>query len=539
MQRLHDVGLPSEIENRRSPPSFPEASASASGLARALAIGPEVMLYDEPTTGLDPIMSDVINELILQTQRTMKTTGVVVTHDMKTVTKVADRVVMLYPLARLKPDEPQILYDGPPEQIECSADPRVGQFVRGEAGERLREMALLPHRKLFTKAGRADPRLTAHKNKGGLIMNERLMQFRIGMFVIVAGLVLTMMIIWFGESAVDSARPASISRSVMPRRRAWLKASPCARAGSGSARCMRSPSTKGPNQPDGVIVTLAIERKYKLHEGTKARVNRSLMGDVTIDMVPGTSPAPLEIRTSPRDAVFVTGQVAPDPAKALEAATKIFDSAGTTLASINEAANGIAKLSESAENIDGFLSSVTDAGQNVSKAAKRINDLVAANEGNLQPTLADLREVAAKLNKTLDPETQAALKAGVDHFASAANRLDAGLVQLDPVFKDLGATANHTPATDIGQAVRRINVLAADLELLSSKLRDGRGGLNPDGTLQKLLTRPELHDNFNSMALSANQTLAQLRAVLADLRIFADKVARDPSLIGRGALQSR
>ena len=74
------------------------------GLARALAIGPEVMLYDEPTTGLDPIMSDVINELILQTQRTKKTTGVVVTHDMKTVAKVADRVVMLYPLARLEPE---------------------------------------------------------------------------------------------------------------------------------------------------------------------------------------------------------------------------------------------------------------------------------------------------------------------------------------------------------------------------------------------------------------------------------------------------
>jgi phospholipid/cholesterol/gamma-HCH transport system ATP-binding protein len=88
-------------------------------------------------------MSDVINELILQTQRGKKTTGVVVTHDMKTVTKVADRVVVLYPLARLEPDEPQVLYDGPPEALESCPDARVVQFVRGEAGERLREMALL------------------------------------------------------------------------------------------------------------------------------------------------------------------------------------------------------------------------------------------------------------------------------------------------------------------------------------------------------------------------------------------------------------
>ena len=73
------------------------------GLARALALNPEVMLYDEPTTGLDPIMSDVINELILQTRREHPVTSIVVTHDMKTVRKVADRVVMLYPLARLEP----------------------------------------------------------------------------------------------------------------------------------------------------------------------------------------------------------------------------------------------------------------------------------------------------------------------------------------------------------------------------------------------------------------------------------------------------
>jgi phospholipid/cholesterol/gamma-HCH transport system ATP-binding protein len=140
-ERLKEVGLPEGIEQKK-PAELSGGQRKRVGLARALAINPEVMLYDEPTTGLDPIMSDVINELILQTQRTKKTTGVVVTHDMKTVNKVADRVVMLYPLARLEPGEPQILYDGPPEGLESAPDPRVRQFVRGEAGERLREMAL-------------------------------------------------------------------------------------------------------------------------------------------------------------------------------------------------------------------------------------------------------------------------------------------------------------------------------------------------------------------------------------------------------------
>jgi phospholipid/cholesterol/gamma-HCH transport system ATP-binding protein len=140
-ERLKEVGLPEGIEHKK-PAELSGGQRKRVGLARALAINPEVMLYDEPTTGLDPIMSDVINELILQTQRSKKTTGVVVTHDMKTVTKVADRVVMLYPLARLEPGESQVLYDGPPEGLESSPDPRVVQFVRGEAGERLREMAL-------------------------------------------------------------------------------------------------------------------------------------------------------------------------------------------------------------------------------------------------------------------------------------------------------------------------------------------------------------------------------------------------------------
>jgi len=139
-ERLREVGLPENLEQKK-PAELSGGQRKRVGLARALALNPEVMLYDEPTTGLDPIMSDVINELILQTQKTKKTTGVVVTHDMKTVHKVADRVIMLYPLARLDPGAPQVIYDGPGEGLEDYHDSRVRQFVRGEAGERLREMA--------------------------------------------------------------------------------------------------------------------------------------------------------------------------------------------------------------------------------------------------------------------------------------------------------------------------------------------------------------------------------------------------------------
>ncbi|REJ68263.1 MAG: ABC transporter ATP-binding protein [Planctomycetota bacterium] len=139
LARLAEVGLPESIVTKK-PAELSGGMRKRVGLARALAINPEIMLYDEPTTGLDPIMSDVINELILRTRSRHLVTSIVVTHDMRTAQKVADRIVMLYPLSRVGDDEPQMIYDGDPSEIMTAKDERVTQFVRGEAGKRLLEM---------------------------------------------------------------------------------------------------------------------------------------------------------------------------------------------------------------------------------------------------------------------------------------------------------------------------------------------------------------------------------------------------------------
>ncbi len=139
LARLAEVGLPEAILNKK-PAELSGGMRKRVGLARALALNPELVLYDEPTTGLDPIMSDVINELIVRTRSQHAVTSVVVTHDMRTAHKVADRVLMLYPLSRLNADEPQVVFDGPADKIDRAADARVTQFVHGEAGERLMEM---------------------------------------------------------------------------------------------------------------------------------------------------------------------------------------------------------------------------------------------------------------------------------------------------------------------------------------------------------------------------------------------------------------
>lgn len=139
LSRLSEVGLPDSVVYKK-PAELSGGMRKRVGLARALIMNPELIMYDEPTTGLDPIMSDVINELIIRTRRRNPVTSIVVTHNMITARKVADRIVMLLPLSRVDPDENQIIFDGTPEELAACRDRRVQQFVNGEAGERLMEL---------------------------------------------------------------------------------------------------------------------------------------------------------------------------------------------------------------------------------------------------------------------------------------------------------------------------------------------------------------------------------------------------------------
>lgn len=95
------------------------------GLARAIAMSPEFILYDEPTTGIDPIMGDIINDLILKLHDQLKVTSIAVTHDMVSAYKIADRLAMLY--------NGKIIFTGSPEEIKEIQDPIVRQFITGSA----------------------------------------------------------------------------------------------------------------------------------------------------------------------------------------------------------------------------------------------------------------------------------------------------------------------------------------------------------------------------------------------------------------------
>jgi phospholipid/cholesterol/gamma-HCH transport system ATP-binding protein len=94
-------------------------------LARAIAMEPEILLYDEPTTGIDPIMADAINDLIVQMKEKLNVTSIAITHDMKSAYKIADRIAMLY--------QGKIIEVGTPGEIRNSSNPMVQQFIEGRS----------------------------------------------------------------------------------------------------------------------------------------------------------------------------------------------------------------------------------------------------------------------------------------------------------------------------------------------------------------------------------------------------------------------
>ena len=124
IETLAKVGLGPEVGDL-NPAELSGGMQKRVGLARAIAAQPEILFFDEPTTGLDPIMGDVINDLIIDRVRDMGATALSITHDMASARKIADRIAMLH--------QGKIIWQGPVSTIDNSGNPYVDQFIHGRA----------------------------------------------------------------------------------------------------------------------------------------------------------------------------------------------------------------------------------------------------------------------------------------------------------------------------------------------------------------------------------------------------------------------
>jgi phospholipid/cholesterol/gamma-HCH transport system ATP-binding protein len=124
IETLAKVGLGADVADL-TPAELSGGMQKRVGLARAIASKPEIIFFDEPTTGLDPIMSDVINQLIAERVRDLGATALSITHDMASARKIADRIVMLY--------QGKIIWQGQTAEIDHSGNPYVDQFIHGRA----------------------------------------------------------------------------------------------------------------------------------------------------------------------------------------------------------------------------------------------------------------------------------------------------------------------------------------------------------------------------------------------------------------------
>jgi phospholipid/cholesterol/gamma-HCH transport system ATP-binding protein len=122
-EKLHMVGL--DNVGDKVPAELSGGMKKRVGFARAIAMNPKCVLYDEPTTGLDPIMSDVINNLIIKLSNELGITSVVVTHDLASAYKVGDRIAMLH--------DGSVIYTGTPDEVRNTDHPLVRQFIEGRA----------------------------------------------------------------------------------------------------------------------------------------------------------------------------------------------------------------------------------------------------------------------------------------------------------------------------------------------------------------------------------------------------------------------
>ncbi len=530
-QRLAEVGLPDSVVTKK-PAELSGGMRKRVGVARALVMNPEIMLYDEPTTGLDPIMSDVINELMMRARRHHPVTSVIVTHDMRTARKVADRVVMVYPARAARSRRTA-------DHLRRSAE-RTGSHqgpprapVRARRGRR-------------TIDGNAPGSQPAHRRIGS--MDERQLRFRVGVVVLAAAVITSILISLVG--AWPTLFKKQITMDVTYREAPGVTVdTPVRMSGIQVGRVSDIQL-----QDDGtVLVEMKIDQRYKIPTDRICRIGTGslITGDAIIEWVPTRS------RTNiPANIAFYNDQdhldltelpnesLQPDP---LQMFVDFEGEIHTTMMAIGEASQAVREAGNEikliAQQFNRVLGKPVAADSTETQIEAILNETRLALR-NINAVMSDIREISGDVQvkqqlgatikrlPTIAENVETTLdvaESTLRQFGGVAVRFERIAANLEEVTGPLGERGESL-AQDLANAVSNISELLDNLARLSKSLN------NENGTIGQLINNPEMYERVLATVRKIEDLTYRLEPILNDVRILTHKVSTDPGQLGVRAI---
>jgi phospholipid/cholesterol/gamma-HCH transport system substrate-binding protein len=351
-------------------------------------------------------------------------------------------------------------------------------------------------------------------------MNDRVMQFRVGVVVLATAIIAGILVVLFGDlpSLVQASYPLKMSFADA---RGISTGTPVRKNGILVGRV----ASVELDERGGVSVLADIDAYVPIYKDEQPRIVSTLLGDAEIQLVPGTIRPPRQRLA--QDEMLV-GAVSRDP---FEVFATLEPKMGSALDSLAEASAAVTKLSS---NLDKLLLGEDDKFEKMVRKTESALDAFSLAMANINDVMGD-PNARAKLKETLNglPDVIADLRTTVKGIGTTVDTADRNLRNLEGLTKPLGERGEGMVA-QVNQTIGRLDEVLQQAAFFTKALNESQG------TLGKLVRDPKVYDDLAQAAANVNGLTKELRPIVNDVRVFADKIARHPEQLGvRGALDRR